>query len=437
MTRSKLFLALLTILPAWAGATSFEKSYTESMTVPDGTTLAEAKLALIDKIRLDALNDAGARLKKTTTLAQTGDTESDPTSVFSKTMVSLVHVESTNYTSSMNANGQIELTATSTVSVDDTELQKADDNERRISQQQQHVKELDGVILQQNRTIGQLRDQLLAKPLPATVPPLPDALPDQKTKTYLPSVGEIVSQDRIIKDVSSMNSAPSLLKLTEEERNNNTLTPAQQVRFDQLCERFKAIDKIILGNGGVQTTYLGTSVKKYNEAFYKIDYSIRATWDWTTEMQAIRHLMGDIGTISNNTYTVNGLDINDKALLVAVRRCERADRFILIQDDENALHDHNEIREIFSATENESGKIYQLVFRGAGVIESHKTIKSDDKGLPDENNNTAVPPAYVDDNWTNNQDYDPNATFGTSPDFNPEKQKIIRLDWYTPRWSPQ
>ena len=428
MTCSRLLLALVMVLPTWASASSFEKAYTESMIVPETTTMAEAKQTLIDKIRLDALNDAGARLKNTSTLIQNGTTESDPTSVFSKTMVSLIHVGPTNYTSSMNAKGQTELTATASVSVDDTELQKANDADREAAQQQQHVKQLESIVLQQQRTVEQLRDQLLAKPLPVNNPTL-----NQKKQTYLPSVSEIVGEDEIIKGVSSSNST-HLLELTKEERNNNTLTPAQQVRFDQLCERFKAIDKMILDNG-VQTTYLGTKdIEKYNDSFYKIHYAIRATWDWTAEMQAIRHLMGDAGVIGNNTYILDGSDINDKALLVAVRRCERTDRFIVTQD-ETVYFPYgpvDEVHDIFSYTETPSGKTYKLVFKGVAVINSTKTIKANDKGLPDGNNGDTVPHASVDDNWTNDTDYDPNATFGTSPDFNPEGQKILRLEWYTP-----
>ena len=419
------FLALLTLLPVWAGASSFEKAYTESMIVSDGTTIAEAKLALLDKIRLDALNDTGARLKNTTTLTRNGDTESDPTSIFSKTMVSLIHIGQTKYASNMNAYGQTELKATAVVSVDDTELQKADEKERLVVQQQQHVKQLEDLVLQQQRTVEQLRDQLLAKPPRVNSLVLPDGLsannlaPNQKVQTHLPSVSEIVGEDRIIKGINSANSAPSPLLLTEEERNNNTLTPAQQVRFDQLCERFKAIDKMILDDG-VQTAYLGTKdIEKYNDAFYKIHYAIRATWDWTAEMKAIRHLMGDAGTIGDNTYILDGSDINDKALLVAVRKCERADRFMVIQDETVYFNygPFDEVHHIFSYTEEKSGKTYKLVFKGGAVINSIKTIKANDKGLPDENNGDTVPPATVDDNWTNDTDYDPNAAFGTSPDY--------------------
>ena len=356
------FLALLTLLPVCAGAAPFEKTYTESMIVPDSITMTEAKLELLDKIRLDAANDAGARLKNVTTLIQNGTVESNPVSVFTQTMVSLIHVGQPSYTFNKNPDGQIELIATARVSVDDDELQKADEKERLITQQQQRIKQL-------KSDNSAMRDQLLAKPLPAGDLVLPTA-PDQKPQPYMPSVREIVESVR--------EDAARSATLTRDERNNNTLTPEQRVRFDQMCERFSAVDKRILG-AGANTTYLRAKNIEKNIIEDRVHYVAHVAWDWTAEMQVIRKLMGNVGTIEGNAYVVQGSDVNDKALLVAVRKCEAADRFVVRLDGE----DDDVFRHVFGTFGSTSadGKTYRMVFKGDYDVNASQFVSHNGNGL--------------------------------------------------------
>ena len=395
-TRSRLFLALLTILPVWAGATSFEKSYTESMIVPETTTMAEAKQTLIDKIRLDALNDAGARLKNTTTLIQTGTRESSPTSVFSQTMVSLIHVGSMNYAINKNADDQIKLTATASVSVDDAELQKANDAEREVAHQKQRITQLE-------RENVEMRDRLLAMPKQDIPASGSQSEPAPNPQAPMPYVDEIVKDnDPLPRD-----------KLTQDERNNNNLDPAQQVRFDQLCERFKAVDEMILKNG-VRTVYLGTNgVKEENfggkngDAAIDVHSNLRVTWDWTADMQIIRHLMGNAGTIDGNTYVVQGAEVNDKALLVAVRKCERANHFT-IHAGETGI---DAIHQAFIPSLDPNGKTYRLVFKGDYTGDAlTQTARSNGELMDDAHKK--VDPARIVDSLKSVL-FDPNLLFGT------------------------
>ena len=356
------FLALLTFMPVCAWAAPFEKTYTESMIVPDSITMAEVKLELLDKIRLDAANDAGARLKNVTTLIQNGTVESNPVSVFTQTMVSLIHVGQPSYTFNKKPDGQIELTATARVSVDDDELQKADEKERLITQQQQRIKQL-------KSDNSAMRDQLLAKPLPAGDLVLPTA-PDQKPQSYMPSVSEIVESVR--------EDAARSATLTRDERNNNTLTPEQRVRFDQMCERFSAVDKRIL-SVGANTTYLSTKNIEKNIIEDRVHYVVHVAWDWTAEMQVIRKLMGNVGTIEGNAYSVEGSDVNDKALLVAVRKCEEADHFVVRLDgEEDAVFSH--VFGTFGSTWA-NGKTYRIVFKGDYDVNASQAVSHNGNGL--------------------------------------------------------
>ena len=403
------FLALLTLLPVWAGASSFEKAYTESMIVPDSITMAEAKHALIDRIRLDALNDAGARLKNTSTLIQTGTTESNPISVFSQTMVSLIHVGQPNYTFNKNTDGQIELVATASVSVDDAELQKADDAEREATRQKQRITQLE-------RENVEMRNRLQAMPKPdaqTQTAPEPVAAVATASQTPMPYVDEIVGAD---------STALPGDKLSQAERNSNTLDPAQQVRFDQLCERFKAVDDMILKDG-VQTAYVGPNgVKEHNlrgddnsgNAEIDVHSNLRVTWDWTADMQIIRHLMGDVGTISDNTYIVQGSDVNDKALLVAVRKCERANHFTINAGDTGM----RAVYQAFSKSMTDpNGKTYRLVFKGdyTGEVMTY-TARSNGKLMDDAYKPVAA--ARIADNLKFAK-FDSNRLFGTDHPADP------------------
>ena len=399
------FLALLTLLPVWAGASSFEKAYTESMIVPDSITMAEAKHALIDRIRLDALNDAGARLKNTSTLIQTGTTESNPISVFSQTMVSLIHVGQPNYTFNKNTDGQIELVATASVSVDDTELHKADDAEREATRQKQRITQLERENLE-------MRNRLLAMPKP-DAQPAPAAAVATANQAPMPYVDEIVSAD---------STAIPGDKLTQAERNNNTLDPAQQVRFDQLCERFKAVDDMILKDG-VKTAYVGPNgVKELNlrgddnsgNAEIDVHSNLRVTWDWTADMQIIRRLMGNVGTINGNSYVVQGSDVNDKALLVAVRKCERANHFTISA----GVTGIDVVHQAFSQSMTDpSGKTYRLVFKGDYTGDAlTQTARSNGKLMEDAHK--PVDSAKIADNLKFAK-FDPNRLFGTDHPADP------------------
>ena len=405
-TRSKLFSALLVILPAWAGASPFEKAYTESMIVPETTAMAEAKHMLIDKIRLDALNDAGARFKKTTTLTQTGAIESSPTSVFSKTMVSLIHIGQPDYMFNKNADGQIELTATVSVSVDDAELQKADDTEREVAHQNRRIAQLE-------RENVEMRNRLLAMPKQDANTAQPVQAVSTATQTPMPYVDEIVE---------SNDPLPPGDKLTQAERNSNTLDPAQQVRFDQLCERFKAVDEMIL-NDGVRTVYLGTNgVKEENlskgdtaiDAEIEVHSNLRVIWDWTADMQIIRHLMGNVGTIDGNTYVVQGSEVNDKALLVAVRKCERANHFTISA----GVTGVDAVYQAFiPSMVIPNGETYRLVFKGDYTGDAlTDTARSNGKLMDSAHERVAQ--ARVIDNLKMGR-FDPNRLFGTDNPADP------------------
>ncbi len=391
MSPSKLTMALFLAIPAFAFASPFSKDYTESMIVQDAVPMAEAKQALIDKIRLDAANDAGARLKKVTRLTQTDTVDPNPTSTFSKTMVSLIHVGSTQYSVNTGKDGQIELTATASVTVDDAELQQADEEERKVRVQQERITSLEHEnqnLKHENRDLRtgrstQTQDQssqpapYLVQQPPGQSAPSPsdqDILSDPDLKNGLtiqpmqahvtPYIDEVVQSA----DQSAEKKKDQGL-LSQDERNNNTLTPEQQVRFDQLCERFKSVDQMIL-NAGVQSSYLGTKdVKELpvgnRNSLILIKSSMRVAWDWTKEMELIRHLMGNAGIIEGNTYIVQGNEVDDKALLVAVRKCEGANHFFVsVKGDVSG--------EPFSAFSHSisdpDGKTYRLTFKGDYVV---------------------------------------------------------------------
>lgn len=393
MNLSKLAVALFSAIPAFAFASSFSKDYTESMIVQDTIPMAEAKQSLIDKIRFDALNDAGARLKKVTRLTQTDTADPDPTSTFSKTMVSLIHVGSTQYSVNNLKGGQIELTATASVTVDDTELQQADEEERKVRAQQERITSLEqenqslkhenrdlrtGLATQtqdqSSRPAPYLVQQPLDQPAPSSSKSGQDILSDPDLKNGLtiqpmqahvtPYIDEVVQ-----KAGQSAEKKVDQGPLSQDERNNNTLSPEQQVRFDQLCERFKSVDQMIL-NAGVQSSYLGTKdVKELpvgnGNSLILIKSGMRVAWDWTKEMELIRHLMGNAGIIEGNTYIVQGSEVNDKALLVAIRKCEGADHFFVsVKGDVSG--------EPFSAFSHSisdpDGKTYRLTFKGDYVV---------------------------------------------------------------------
>jgi hypothetical protein len=364
MIRSKLLIALLAAIPALALASPFSKDYTESMIVPDSISMGEAKLNLINKIRLDAANDAGARLKKVTTLTQVGTVDPDPVSIFSKTVVSLVHVQNEKYSFSTNKFGQVELVAIANVLVDDAELQQADDAERKAKIQQQRIFQLE----HENRD---LKIQIVqgAKNTVQVEPGLtqqgnsPNLSSSQANPAKpVPFVDELLQQSEKNKGL-----------LSADDRNTNYLTPNQSVRFNQLCERFKAIDRLIL-NSGVQSSYLGTKDVKTmshedGNGLTTINSSMQVTWDWTKEMELIHHLMGGVGTIDGNTYVVLGDQVNDKALLVAIRKCERANRFTIgvSNVDFKAGGDGwgSELFKVFNPSiQDPTGLIYYLVFKG-------------------------------------------------------------------------
>lgn len=376
---SKLAVVLFSAIPAFAFASSFSKDYTESMIVQDTVPMAEAKQALIDKIRFDALNDAGARLKKVTRLTQTDTVDPDPTSTFSKTMVSLIHVGSTQYSVNSLKGGQIELTATASVTVDDTELQQADEEERKVRAQQERITSLEHEnqnLKHENRDLRrglatQTQDQ---SSLPAPSQSGQDILSDPDLKnglTIQPMQAHVTAYiDEVVQRAEqSAEKKGDQGPLSQDERNNNTLTPEQQVRFDQLCERFKSVDQMIL-NAGVQSSYLGTKdVKELpvgnRNSLILIKSGMRVVWDWTKEMELIRHLMGNAGTIKGNTYIVQGSEVDDKALLVAVRKCEGADHFFVsVKGDVSG--------EPFSAfsdsVSDPDGKTYRLTFKGDYVV---------------------------------------------------------------------
>jgi hypothetical protein len=393
MIRSKLLIALLAAIPALALASPFSKDYTESMIVPDSISMGEAKLNLINKIRLDAANDAGARLKKVTTLTQVGTVDPDPVSIFSKTVVSLVHVQNEKYSFSTNKFGQVELVATANVLVDDAELQQADDAERNAKIQQQYIFQLE----HENRD---LKTQIANQPLvQSELDPV-----RQQTSQAAQAIPFI---DELLQSVEKNKSHLSI-----EERNNNTLTAEQQVKFDQLCERFKTVDQLIL-NAGVQSAYLGTkSIKEtpFNDgsSMFNISAGLRVTWDWTKEMKIIRHLMGDVGTVDGNIYTVHWNYVNDKALLVAIRKCERANHFIISVDGDQSDKLFNAFVKPVYADPN--GLTYRLVFKGDDSIDVLVTANKDRGTLLNANEPVSV--AQINDP-TKFAKFNQNRLFGT------------------------
>jgi TolA-binding protein len=449
---SKLAIALFSAIPALAFASSFSKDYTESMIVQDTVSMAEAKRTLIDKIRFDAANDAGARLKKVTRLTQTDTTDPDPTSTFSKTMVSLIHVGLTKY--SINTikdgqmDGQMELTATASVTVDDTELQHADEEERKVRVQQERLASLEHenqnlkhenqnlkyenqILKYENRDLRTgtgLATQVASQPAPYLVQPPPvQPAPDQSDQDILsdpdlkngltiqpmqlhvtPYIDEVVQSAEKKKDQGL---------LSQDERNNNTLTPEQQVRFDQLCERFRSVDQMIL-NAGVQSSYLGTKdVKELpvgnGNSLILIKSGMRVAWDWTKEMELIRHLMGNAGTVEGNTYIVQGSEVDDKALLVAVRKCEGADHFFVsVKGDGSG--------ELFSAFSHSisdpNGKTYRLTFKGDYVVNVSSDTGRDRGQLL--NSDEQVTSARLIDAFKNFKS-DKNRLFGTDSPADP------------------
>lgn len=352
--RNYIAVALFAAIPALALASSFEKDYTESMLFPDAISMAEAKLMIIDKIRLDALNDAGARLKKVTVMTRTGTTDTDPTSTFSKTMVSLIHVGSTQYSSSINKDGQTELTATAHVTVDDTELQQADEVERKTKTQEQRIAQLE----HENHNLKtKIETNLQEQRIAQADQMIGEQRQDQSTLEKL--ANSPVQPPRSIPSVNISSIQPDA-SLSQDERNSNTLTIEQQFRFDQLCERFKAVDQIIL-NAGVQTSF-GVVVNSKEKS---VTPSFISTWNWTKEMEIIRHLMGDVGTIDGDAYTVRGNEVNDKAVLVAVRKCERANHFYIRT---NGSGNNDLLQAFMPSITDPNGLTYFLLFRGEFAV---------------------------------------------------------------------
>ncbi len=410
-----LTVALLAAMPALALAAPFEKEYTESMTVQDEITMVEAKQALVDKLRLDALNDAGARLKSVTKLTQTGDTETKPTSTFSKTMASQVHVKSIQYLVGTNKNKQTELTATARIAVDDAELLRADDEERKVEIQQKHIAQIE----QENKNLkARLAVQVVSPPVSGAG----STSSGQSTQGMRMPYADEVSGYEDEADANKSNDSGSLSK---DERNNNDLTPEQKVRFDQLCERFKAVDQMI-DDAGVQSSYIGTEGSNEQSfgngnSIIHIGSSIRVTWDWTKEMEIIRHLMGNTGTINGNIYTVYGNEVNDKAVLVAVRKCDRANTIsVFAKGDKSGV-----LTKPFLQSLDFWGNKYRLVFKGDYVVNVNTDVGRDRGKLID--GNKPISYAVVSDFQKNMQETSSqNRLFGT--DHPPEPNRFGYFD---------